>query len=486
MNSMPSTRSKRLALCERTNAGSSSSDSVPKEETPHESAAAPREAEAAAETSTPAPESSLAPESATPETVPMPTKAGLDQLLILISDGLDEQRSALGSEVGKRVLKLLHTQYDQVLHHLEQNSFAPSDESWWCCAVGRISKTMELLKRGLDDATVLEEFAAALAAVAQQPSDARAAIDVVVLGEEVRAALGQGVVTPVHLDVLLLHLVDVCRAFHQSRSDELPKLQSCVEAVLQAKQALSEDQAGNRTLSTQASPTRMLQDTQVDQAVMIALQDQAWRTLQLTAMLLEKRAELEVELSKGKRRELVASIFREIGVELPQLLLQPTHVALANQELSGHDRVDWKGAPGRLLHVSLGYKGTLPYDFEERSSAARSIHAVLQLLACGVSLDAEAAFRPALLQCYVQSEPACAKLLLRAGATITQQLANQMAPTQGAEPDETRLLVERALEPWSPAKALPRRGATLRRAAASHRPAARRAPQPLAARQPLA
>ena len=51
----------------------------------------------------------------------------------------------------------------------------------------------------------------------------------------------------------------------------------------------------------------------------------------------------------------------------------------------------------------------------------------------------------------MQSELACAKLLLRAGATITQQLANQMAPTQGAEPDETRLLVERALEPWSPA-----------------------------------
>ena len=488
MNSMPSTRSKRLALCERTNAGSSSSDSVPKEETPHESAAAPREAEAAAETSTPAPESSLAPESATPETVPMPTKAGLDQLLILISDGLDEQRSALGSEVGKRVLKLLHTQYDQVLHHLEQNSFAPSDESWWCCAVGRISKTMELLKRGLDDATVLEEFAAALAAVAQQPSDAQAAIGVVVLGEEVHATLGQSAfVTPAHLDALLPLLVDVCRAFHQSRSDELPKLQSCVEAVLQAKQACV-DHASNTALSTglQLNFALRSQGTQVDQAATTAWQDQARRTLQLTAMLLEKRAELEVELSKGKRRELVASIFREIGVELPQLLLQPTHVALANQELSGHDRVDWKGAPGRLLHVSLGYKGTLPYDFEERSSAARSIHAVLQLLACGVSLDAEAAFRPALLQCYAQSEPACAKLLLRAGATITQQLANQMAPTQGAEPDETRLLVERALEPWSPAKALPRRGATLRRAAASHRPAARRAPQPLAARQPLA
>ena len=399
MNSMPSTRSKGLALCERTNAGSSSSDSVPKEETPHESAAAPREAEAAAETSTPAPESSLAPKSATPETVPMPTKAGLDQLLILISDGLDEQRSALGSEVGKRMLKLLHTQYKCVQHHIEQNSFAPSDKSWWCCAVGRISKTMELLKRGLDDATVLEELAAALAAVAQQPSDARAAIDVVVLGEEVRAALGQGVVTPVHLDVLLPLLVDVCRALHQSRSDERPKLQSCVEAVLQAKQALSEDQASNLLgLRTRVCVMLISQGTQVDQAEMTTLQDHLQRTLQLTATLLEKRAELEVELAKGKRRELVASIFREIGVELPQLL-QPTHVALANPELSGHDRVDWKGAPGRLLHVSLGYKGTLPYDFEERSSAARSIHAVLQLLACGVSPDAEAAFRPALLKC---------------------------------------------------------------------------------------
>ena len=172
MHSMPSTRSQGLALRERTNAGGSSRDSVCKEE----AAAAPREAEgagagAAAEKSTPAPESSPALEPATPATVPMPTKAGLDHFLG-ISDGLLELPFALGSEFGTMMLKKLQTQYDQVQHHIEQKSFAPSDFSWWCCAVGRICEATELLKRGLDGATVLEEFAAKLTTVAQQPSDA--------------------------------------------------------------------------------------------------------------------------------------------------------------------------------------------------------------------------------------------------------------------------------------------------------------------------
>ena len=195
------------------------------------------------------------------------------------------------------------------------------------------------------------------------------------------------------------------------------------------------------------------QGTHVDQADTTAWQDQARRTLQLTETLLEKRAELDAEIAKGKRRELMASVFRKLGFELPQLL-QPTHMELlANPELRDHDRVDWEGGVARLLHASLGYEGNLPTSIDGRHPP-RSIHAVQQLLAYGVSPDAEAAFRPALLQCHVQSElqsePACAKLLLRAGATITQGLANRMAPTQGHE-SETRLLVERALEPWSPA-----------------------------------
>ena len=452
MHSMPSTRSQGLALRDRTNAGGSSSDSASKEEAPHESEGAG--AGAAAEKSTPAPESSPALEPATPATVPMPTKAGLDHFLG-ISDGLLELPFALGSEFGTMMLKKLQTQYDQVQHHIEQKSFAPSDFSWWCCAVGRICEATELLKRGLDDATVLEEFAAKLTTVAQQPSDAQAAIEVVVLGEEVHATLGQSAfVTPAHLDALLPLLVDVCRALHQSRSDELPKLQSCVEAVLQAKQACV-DHASNTALSTglQLNFALRSQGTHVDQADTTAWQDQARRTLQLTETLLEKRAELDAEIAKGKRRELMASVFRKLGFELPQLL-QPTHMELlANPELRDHDRVDWEGGVARLLHASLGYEGNLPTSIDGRHPP-RSIHAVQQLLAYGVSPDAEAAFRPALLQCHVQSElqsePACAKLLLRAGATITQGLANRMAPTQGHE-SETRLLVERALEPWSPA-----------------------------------
>ena len=61
------------------------------------------------------------------------------------------------------------------------------------------------------------------------------------------------------------------------------------------------------------------------------------------------------------------------------------------------------------------------------------------------------AWHDALMACHVQSKSECAKELLRAGASVTQQLADRMLPLSDGQKTQTRVMVERALEPWSPA-----------------------------------
>ena len=79
-----------------------------------------------------------------------------------------------------------------------------------------------------------------------------------------------------------------------------------------------------------------------------------------------------------------------------------------------------------------------------------------QLLTNGASPDAEAPKYKdgpsisALSHCHVRGKPVMARLLLRAGASISTELAERMELLSSGEPTETRRLVEQALKPWSP------------------------------------
>ena len=341
-----------------------------------------------------------------------------------------------------KLLPRIRELHQQVQHHLELNSFDPPDLPQWERAAERLRKFMERLERAVEEATLIKLLAALLTTAAQQPSDEQAAIDVVVVGEEVCAALSQNSIAPAQLNVLLPPLVDVCRAFNKAYSDEHLKLQSLREAVLQAKQAFAEPSLD----VAKAMSHRLPQDTHVDVDLVTAQRDLARRTVQLSEELLEKRAELDAELAKGKRRELVACVVQKLGFELPKKGASEE----LRPELYSYNSVLWEGGEAQLLHTAIGYPISLCVDGEQ--SERRSINAVRQLLACGVSPDAKVLndlLATPLSQCAAKHEPECAKLLLRAGATITKRLAILMAGSEIYS--EARLLVERALEPWSPA-----------------------------------
>ena len=61
------------------------------------------------------------------------------------------------------------------------------------------------------------------------------------------------------------------------------------------------------------------------------------------------------------------------------------------------------------------------------------------------------AWHDALMACHVQSKSECAKELLRAGASVTQQLADRMLHLSDGQKTQTCAMAERALEPWSTA-----------------------------------
>ena len=417
----------------------STSDSVPTANASDPKEYATREsAEAAVESST-------APEPATRERVRMPR---LD--LPAMIDGFWEGLTRKEPWLFIKQLPVLRKRHQQVQHHLELSSFDPPDLPQWERAAERLRELTEWLERAVEEAALIKLLAALLTTAAQQPSDEQAAIDVVVLGKELCAALGKEyaedsecVEQTAEFNVLLPPLVDVCRAFDQAYSDERLKLQSLREALLQAKQPFV------RCLMILGHG--LLPDMQVDVDLATAQRD-------LLDQLLEKRAELDVELAKGKRRELVAKVLDKLGFELPKKCAFQAH---SDRELNKyHDRL-WGEVEAKLLHAAIGYDplsvvcvGSDPDGLPDgHQSEQRSINAVRQLLERGVSPDAKMLdyarvfyerATPLKLCAVNHDRPECAKLLLRAGATIDQELVIQMARSAA------RLLVERALEPWSP------------------------------------
>ena len=158
-------------------------------------------------------------------------------------DGWWEELSLQEAWLFIKLLPRLRELHQQVQHHLELSSFDPPDLPQWERAAECLRKLTEWLERAVDEATLIKLLAALLTTAAQQPSDEQAAIDVVVLGKELCAALGKEyaedsdcVEQPAEFNVLLSPLVDVCRAFNKAYSDEHLKLQSLREAVVQAKQ----------------------------------------------------------------------------------------------------------------------------------------------------------------------------------------------------------------------------------------------------------
>jgi len=356
-------------------------------------------------------------------------------------------------------LPVLRKRHQQVQHHLELSSFDPPDLPKWERAAERLRELTEWLERAVEEAALIKLLAALLTTAAQQPSDEQAAIDVVVLGKELCAALGKEyaedsecVEQTAEFNVLLPPLVDMCRAFNKAYSDERLKLQSLREAEEQAKQAF----AGRPMLM--GLSYSLMSGMPVDEDFVTAQLDHVERTAQLYRELLQKHRELKAELAKGKRRELVAKVLDKLGFELPKKCAFQAH---SDRELNKyHDRL-WGEVEAKLLHAAIGYEFSVVcvgYDPDGlpdgHQSEQRNINAVRQLLERGVSPDAKVLDNarvfysretPLKLCAINHDRPECAKLLLRAGATIDQELVIQMARS-GA-----RLLVERALEPWSPA-----------------------------------
>ena len=178
--------------------------------------------------------------------------------------------------------------------------------------------------------------------------------------------------------------------------------------------------------------------------------------------LLQTQRELKAEFAKGKRRELVAEVLDKLGYEVPKKgPLETLSQAHSDPELNRYHGRLWGEVEAQLLHAAIGYEQSVlcvGYDPDGLpDSEQRNTNAVRQLLERGVSPDAKVLLRDyeihddwharetPLELCAVNHKPECAKLLLRAGATIDQELVIQMARSKA------RLLVERALEPWSPA-----------------------------------
>ena len=113
--------------------------------------------------------------------------AKLDGML----DGWSEQLSLLEAWRFIKRLPGLRELHQQVQHHLELNSFDPPDLPQWERAAECLRKFKERLERAVEEETLIKLLAALLTTTAQQPSDEQAAIDVVVLGKELCAALGK-------------------------------------------------------------------------------------------------------------------------------------------------------------------------------------------------------------------------------------------------------------------------------------------------------
>ena len=383
----------------------------------------------------------------------VPSKKQLEAVVASVGR-LDKSFSVDAEVFGSSITDLLH-----FLQRRLPPSISRSEYDVYRKALGPFMHDM-------DDGAVFGCFSSAMAALAGQPSNTEAAISVLVLGEEVHTALDQSCfVTPAHMDRLLPHLVSVSRGFSQSRSDELPELERCKAAVSDAKSKLAQPFFDRGLVRGDA---RNHYSTRFDVSELL---EAARRRAELAETLLRSRMSLDDEIAKGKMRDLVATTFAKLGVELPRI----QRFAI-NQELNvvviqtpRHDTTDWDDAPIHLLHSALGYEGHEVFQGGAETVRTRSFRALQQLLACGVSPDATlgATLRnlpdlgdlsdPALLECHalesygVLWEPECARLLLRAGASVTPSLANRMALWSDGQKTQTCAMAERALEPWSTA-----------------------------------
>ena len=369
--------------------------------------------------------------------------------------------------------------YNAVLRYVSAHALRGLPGFAWS-DFGRFCDACEYLKKSLDDAAVFKLFAAEVKALAQQPSNTEAATRVVVLGGEVSTALGQTTfVTPVHMDSLLPDLVCIFRGFNQMRSDAFPEIKRRTAALEEVWRRLLQVQQ-NLALTALTSSTRPIRKESL-----LELQYDIGREQECVEAVLTSLAELQAEMAQGKVRMRVAATFEKLLVfQVPQLFpisrFRVSEVEIhAYDELRDYENADWEAALSSMLHSAICYGDgsilTVGVDGETgkvrgpttEERGGRPVRALRRLLACGVSPGAKEACRvhgrhampcaawqawhDALMACHVQSKSECAKELLRAGASVTQQLADRMLPLSDGQKTQTRVMVERALEPWSPA-----------------------------------